>query len=1058
MADADAAHPRWPCLFAVQLAALVWKNVLLAARNWRATLTQLAAPLLFVLVIFVVDVGVRASRQRQPAFRDVRRSDNVPVTPIPDCRHDVFTMKGSDNACLDFAYAPGGNVHADLIATAIAANNGNRPVPATQYRGFPDEAAIDAYLLAHPNEVLGAVIFHIGDDSIASKDNTEPPPPFPIPTTIDFTLQTNSSVKFWRGEFRDPNTYVQVPLQVATEREIVRYLGNQARRSLGAAEDDTLDLDWNVGLRTFPHPAAVAPSIVGGIAPGFLFAATMFSFVLVASNVVHERELQLRQGMESMGLLLSSYWCSWIVWEGTMNVVSSGIITAAGYLLGFPLFVKNSQGLLFLLFFVFQCAMLAFALLLSVFTSTSQGATSLSFGVFIVGWIFQSTVLFGFPYQAQYKSDALRVIFNLLPWNPFTKAITDLGAATATIKSDGPGFGITWENRFAYCVPPRRDSAPPPLGFEDAGGDSSSAAGPGSAAANTRPSSLLTGGTPMSATEDFISAGCTLSVGGAIVWMAVMFFVFACLAAYCDQVVPNSYGTRRPFYYFLLPSYWFARRRRGASSCLGRGGGGADEQEAPPQHQNQRRSRTAQRAICGALDAANDSSDVDEDVHAEEHAARSRARAWLDDGDTAADGIELFGLSKKYVLPPVRDDSLRDPVEDAQGGVASSSHHNTWLRSIGAAFLRWFPCCTRRKRQVKVAVAGTWLRLESGQVFALLGPNGAGKTTTIHMLTGLVAPTRGDAVVLGESLVSPGGVDRVRQTTGVCPQFDILWGELSGIEHMRLFYAIKGLWANSWSQEHSSRALLERVKLSDAATRRTETYSGGMKRRLSVAIAMLGSPPVVYLDEPTTGMDPISRRYVWGIINEYKRHAAVVLTTHSMEEADVLGDRIGIMARGSLQVLGTSLHLKNRFGAGYRVSVALAAAKPGEERGALAKRKARLLELIESHIDVDEVASGNEGTLADVPLEDEGRRSSLSTSRSAAARFSAESSRSARGRGPPPPRYGVYQNFVVPREHKDSLPGLLADLDAARERLGVVDVQISLSPLEEVFLSITATH
>ena len=109
-------------------------------------------------------------------------------------------------------------------------------------------------------------------------------------------------------------------------------------------------------------------------------------------------------------------------------------------------------------------------------------------------------------------------------------------------------------------------------------------------------------------------------------------------------------------------------------------------------------------------------------------------------------------------------------------------------------------------------------------------------------------------------------------------------------------------------------------------------------------------------------------------------------------------------------------------------------------------------------IDVDEVASGNEGTLADVPLEDEGRRSSLSTSRSAAARFSAESSRSARGRGPPPPRYGVYQNFVVPREHKDSLPGLLADLDAARERLGVVDVQISLSPLEEVFLSITATH
>ena len=207
------------------------------------------------------------------------------------------------------------------------------------------------------------------------------------------------------------------------------------------------------------------------------------------------------------------------------------------------------------------------------------------------------------------------------------------------------------------------------------------------------------------------------------------------------------------------------------------------------------------------------------------------------------------------------------------------------MSRICGCLSRWFPLCAslRRKPKIKVAVGGTWLQLETGKVFALLGPNGAGKTTTIHMLTGLVVPTNGDANILGNSLVGAGGVDRVRQISGVCPQFDILWNQLTGIEHMRLFYALKGLWAQNLDHEHSSRALLERVKLDKVASRRTETYSGGMRRRLSVAIAMLGNPPVVYLDEPTTGMDPVSRRYVWDIIDEYKRNACVVLTTHSME-------------------------------------------------------------------------------------------------------------------------------------------------------------------------------
>ena len=113
------------------------------------------------------------------------------------------------------------------------------------------------------------------------------------------------------------------------------------------------------------------------------------------------------------------------------------------------------------------------------------------------------------------------------------------------------------------------------------------------------------------------------------------------------------------------------------------------------------------------------------------------------------------------------------------------------------------------------------------------------------------------------------------------------------------------------------------MNLTYASAMRAGSYSGGMKRRLSVAVALIGDPQVVYLDEPTTGMDPISRRQVWDIIEKAKKGRAIVLTTHSMEEADILGDRIAIMARGAIRCIGSSLRLKQKYGAGYKVSISV---------------------------------------------------------------------------------------------------------------------------------------
>jgi ABC-type multidrug transport system ATPase subunit len=145
---------------------------------------------------------------------------------------------------------------------------------------------------------------------------------------------------------------------------------------------------------------------------------------------------------------------------------------------------------------------------------------------------------------------------------------------------------------------------------------------------------------------------------------------------------------------------------------------------------------------------------------------------------------------------------------------------------------------------------GSWFNIEKDKLFCLLGPNGAGKTTTINCLTGIIPTTAGDGLVYGDSIRSTAGIANIRKNMGVCPQFDVLWESLSAREHLHVFGSLKGL--SGADIGHGTEELLSQVKLVEAANVRAGSYSGGMKRRLSVAIALIGDPKVVYLDEPVS--------------------------------------------------------------------------------------------------------------------------------------------------------------------------------------------------------------
>jgi ABC-2 type transport system ATP-binding protein len=210
------------------------------------------------------------------------------------------------------------------------------------------------------------------------------------------------------------------------------------------------------------------------------------------------------------------------------------------------------------------------------------------------------------------------------------------------------------------------------------------------------------------------------------------------------------------------------------------------------------------------------------------------------------------------------------------------------------------------------AVDGIDLRVEPGEIHGFLGPNGAGKSTTVLMLTTLLPPTAGQARVAGHDIVREGAA--VRRAIGAALQEAALDPLLTGRDHMRLQTALQGV----AKAERRSRgdALLERMGLIDAADRRVGGYSGGMKRRLDLALALVHSPRILFLDEPTTGLDPQSRSDLWQEVARLAREdgVTVFLTTQYLEEADVLADRIAIIDHGRIVARGTPDSLKAEIG------------------------------------------------------------------------------------------------------------------------------------------------
>ncbi|CAD5121577.1 DgyrCDS10076 [Dimorphilus gyrociliatus] len=340
---------------------------------------------------------------------------------------------------------------------------------------------------------------------------------------------------------------------------------------------------------------------------------------------------------------------------------------------------------------------------------------------------------------------------------------------------------------------------------------------------------------------------------------------------------------------------------------------------------------------------------------------------------------------------PVETDNFTEEINDTQ--LNDMFEKPTDNLNIGIRVRKLEKSFSVRGKKTK-AVNGLDMDIFEGQITALLGHNGAGKSTAMAMLTGLLKPSGGNAYINGHSIKTD--IEGARQQLGYCPQDNVVFDLLTVEQHLRFFAELKGC-----QKENLQREIDDTINLLGLNDKRKDfagKLSGGQKRRLCIGIALINGSNTLILDEPTAGLDPEARRKMWDILQKIRNEKTIILATHFMDEADLLGDRIGIMANGQLQCIGSSLFLKSKFGVGYHLVMAKA-----------------------SNCDVDKISQTIRQYVPNALLE---------------SNISSELS------------------YILPKESSENYEEMFRDIEDNLETLGITSFGVSITTMEEVFLKV----
>ncbi|KFH73542.1 hypothetical protein MVEG_00758 [Podila verticillata NRRL 6337] len=843
-------------------------------RYWKAALLQtIILPLLVVGIVF----GVQ--RAYVSGGGSVTAADNAVTTwtmeGIPQCKPEPLS-----NACMTLVYAPQ-TTETTAIMTYFQNQNQARTqqtlametqswqdmtaVPKTNLGivPMPSDQFIYDYALAHPDTIQLGVVFTKSPVSTPSD-----PVHWSYQVYYNMSHATNMSTfagfKYSREAGDNRQAASDDPYGVLLP-SMIRALDESLITFLDPAHEQA---HLDVTLKSFPRTESrngfsSRDDMLNTLA-NLMALPACITMVMAMLRVMREKESKCKESMQMMGLGYVAYWVGQWLTAWILALVQGSVMVALGYAFQMEIFTNANALVLWLMFVLLSYSMTLFGFLISTWCAKSSSALAFAFALVVAVLISVSIVAMEWEKL----------------WIDTSNGFSARAADNGEIKPERTG---TWVIGFLF----------PFLHFARLWGQIGMRAlgkmDPETGVYTRGAGFLWHDLTNFQQASPVLQSILPQPITG-LTFYAANIGLQALLTLYFDQVIANEHGhSRGPFF--------FMSGLAAAGRWIVRGGNRGVEKH---------RRAEAQRVIpYEGRPPAHEDMDVIAERDCAVHCQRPVA-------------IRISNLTKVF---------------DKKGpGFFKNMYHALCCCCVSSHKKKGY-------RRVNVAVDRLNLLTEPNELFALLGQNGAGKSTTMQILYGVTDPSSGNAFLFDRSIREDMG--QIRATMGVCPQHDVLFADLTCWEHVQLYAGIKDLPAHAFAASVTDndnlntkesvappswiRSRLEAVQLWKDRHTMASRLSGGMKRRLSTIISTIGDPQVLILDEPTTGMDPVHRRHVWTFLAQFKRGRSILLTTHSMEEADALGDKVAIMVAGHLKAIGNTTRLKNRFGSGYRVEMALGA-------------------------------------------------------------------------------------------------------------------------------------
>lgn len=862
---------------------LFLKSIKVIIRNRGYFLTFALSPFLVILFMYFYQKAYDAHM----AAHDIIDFPEVPIRGIPKC------PEPEDCASLGVFVVGPEEPWIPEVQTIIAKNNQMQVGKDVKYVGNGTVQDLQEYIEHNQNKTQIFLVFctnswkvTLGDLGAAGGNKTLPEQSgnasrevsFEVPCRFEemtdsklvfYSLVVNSTIGYSAPVFRSilfpiPYNPVTVNTKKEVDEALMIYFKSQNPDSKSKDESFTYELT-SQGYPVSTQRIFKNFDFFSMRGSFFFYLPIAIAFLIVVTEMNYEKDKGIKMFMISAGMRSGAYWLSWIMVNSALSGYIAATVCITCSLLGVPLFTKVPFWLMFMVFFSSAFGMNTIGFIINVVCYSKTLRQAVSYGFLLISFFFQ--IFFSAPnstnifYSEGFYSSVMTVLKLVLSCYP-GYSYTKMFADIVHVS--GSFFDTS---TFKFSV--GKDYT-----IEDF-------------------TNHFTGYLPNGVYFDVPSCAKTM-------WdLAFTTLVLILLAWYFDNVLPTTEnaGIQKEFLFCIKKKEYTSRTVK--LSHL----------------PNKRDYEHANSSIDTEIGSLNEASRL------EMNNSDGSFEATLD-GSIDSGVPEIATPTTQHATVQKEEEAVKSLMARAdsfqgilcQNIVKTYSSSSLWQKVLQKV-------CKWQGGGVKTnALAGLSLRANSGELLSILGQNGAGKTTLMNILSGYMKPDSGKGVIFGQSL--DGDIDRIRDFVSLCPQFDIFWEDLTVREHLELIYYLKGLPESQKAQY--LRDVLEEINLVPQAHSPISHLSGGMRRRVSIGMSKVGDPKVLFLDEPTTGLDPVNQKEIVKLLETIKKDRVVVLVTHLMEEAEILSDTVVIMHHGRVLRVGNPIELKQELERPYKINITFA--------------------------------------------------------------------------------------------------------------------------------------